>query len=127
MQAVKQMAQVEELVQSKAQAKAEELAADQKVKDIFRSNVAMMMFEVKAAGFTVADLAAWLGYDRQNIYNWRDGTEPSMTTLVRLKRVWGLDFTEPVPAKTFVRMLTGQDKGLYRKRGNLTVVPTAAK
>lgn len=121
------MVQVAELVQSKAAQKAEEERLDQEALDIFRDNVAKMILECHEAGHSVLEISQWIGVDRQNIYNWRNKTEPTLTSLSRLRRLWnGMDFMEPVEKGTFFRILTGKDTGLYRKYRHLKAVPVSS-
>ena len=80
---------------------------DRRVLQVFRDNIGMMMRECREGKFTVSDLSGWLGVDRQNIYNWRDGTEPHLRHLDRLRRLWGLDFTQPIEEGSFSRLLPG--------------------
>jgi transcriptional regulator with XRE-family HTH domain len=86
--------------------------ADAEAKKVFRDNVVMMLAECDAAGLSTPRLAKRMGVERQNIYNWRDGTEPSLTNLVRLRRAWDLDFTEPIEEGSFSRILTTSEMGL---------------
>lgn len=114
---------IRELVTSRQEIEAARAEADQELKQVFRLNVGLMIVECNQAKMTQGALAEMIGTSSQNLANWRDGTEPSLSQLGRLERAWGLDFTIPIAEGKFFRILTGQDKGLYLKRRILTMVP----